>query len=134
MHLRATNKSAKTLDVHRFCFEFTSALEFINEHSGLAVQPAHLYLLRRTQACMSQTVIYSKGIPMNTMTIQPYAAFVGIDWADTKHDICIQAADSLRREFVVIPHQVEEIDQWAQSLHKRFPGSIAIALELSKGS
>ncbi len=50
MHLRTTNKSAKTLDVHRFCFEFTSALEFDNEHSGLAVEPAHLYLLRRTQA------------------------------------------------------------------------------------
>ena len=45
MHLRTTNKSAKTLDVHRFCFEFTSALEFDNEHSGLAVEPAHLYLL-----------------------------------------------------------------------------------------
>ena len=70
---------------------------------------------------------------MNTMTIQPYAAFVGIDWADTKHDVCIQAADSLRREFAIIPHKVEEIDEWAQSLHQRFPGSIAIAIELSKG-
>ncbi len=70
---------------------------------------------------------------MNTMTIEPYAAFVGIDWADTKHDVCIQAADSLRREFAIIPHKVEEIDEWAQSLHQRFPGSIAIALELSKG-
>ena len=58
MHLRTTNISAKTLDVHRFYFEFTSALEFDNEHSGLAVQPAHLYLLRRTQACMFQVVIY----------------------------------------------------------------------------
>ena len=36
MHLRTTNKSAKTLDVHRFCFEFTSALEFDNEQSGPA--------------------------------------------------------------------------------------------------
>jgi transposase len=67
------------------------------------------------------------------MTINPYVAFVGIDWADTKHDVCIQAAGSLQREFAVVPHKVEEIDQWAQSLHKRFPGSIAIALELSKG-
>ena len=70
---------------------------------------------------------------MNTMTMQPYAAFVGIDWADTKHDVCIQAANSSRREFAVIPHKVEEIDAWAQSLHKRFSGPIAIALELSKG-
>jgi len=70
---------------------------------------------------------------MKTMTMQPYAAFVGIDWADTKHDVCIQSADSLRREFAVIPHQAEEIDAWAQSLHRRFSGPIAIALELSKG-
>ena len=70
---------------------------------------------------------------MKTMTMQPYAAFVGIDWADTKHDVCIQSADSLRREFAVIPHKVEEIDEWAQSLHRRFSGPIAIALELSKG-
>ena len=70
---------------------------------------------------------------MKTMTMQPYVAFVGIDWADTKHDVCIQAADGLRREFAVIPHKVEEIDAWARSLHRRFSGPIAIALELSKG-
>ena len=70
---------------------------------------------------------------MNTMTMQPFAAFVGIDWADTKHDVCIQSADSLRREFAVIPHKVEAIDEWAQSLHRRFSGPIAIAVELSKG-
>ena len=27
-----------------------------------------------------------------------FAAFVGIDWADAKHDICLQAADSEQRE------------------------------------
>ena len=70
---------------------------------------------------------------MNTMTITTYVAFVGIDWADTKHDVCIQAAGSGKREFAVVPHKVEEIDEWARALHKRFPGSIAIALELSKG-
>ena len=70
---------------------------------------------------------------MNTMTINPYVAFVGIDWADTKHDVCIQGAGSLQREFAVVPHKIDEIDEWAQSLHKRFPRSIAIALELSKG-
>jgi len=59
---------------------------------------------------------------MKTMTMQPYAAFVGIDWADTKHDVCIQSANSLRREFAIIPHKVEEIDEWAQSLHRRFSG------------
>ena len=43
---------------------------------------------------------------MNTMKIDPYVAFVGIDWADTKHDVCIQAVDSTKREFVVVPHNI----------------------------
>ena len=70
---------------------------------------------------------------MNTMAFNPYVAFVGIDWADTKHDVCIQAANNSRREFAVVPHTVEEIDAWAQSLHKRFSGQIAVAIELTKG-
>jgi transposase len=70
---------------------------------------------------------------MNLMSENPFTAFVGIDWADSKHDICIQAADSLQREFGRLPHKVDDIEQWAQSLHQRFSGPIAIALELSKG-
>ena len=70
---------------------------------------------------------------MNNLTGGHYTAFVGIDWADTKHDICLQAANNDQREFDCIPHQVERIEQWALSLRKRFGGPIAIALELSKG-
>ena len=40
-----------------------------------------------------------------------FAAYVGIDWADRKHDICLQAADDDRREFDCIPHQVTRIDE-----------------------
>jgi hypothetical protein len=32
---------------------------------------------------------------MKTMTMQPYAAFVGIDWADTKHDVCCAPSATL---------------------------------------
>ncbi len=63
----------------------------------------------------------------------PFTAFIGIDWADAKHDICIQAAGDERREFSCIEHKVEAIDEWAQSLYRRFGGPIAVALELSKG-
>jgi len=68
--------------------------------------------------------------PLHT---HPFSAYVGIDWADTKHDICLQVAGNDRREFDCIPHQVARIDEWAKSLHKRFGGTIAIALELAKG-
>jgi len=62
-----------------------------------------------------------------------FTAYVGIDWADKKHDACIQAAQSNQREFVVIPHQVKSIDEWVQSLHQRFGSPIAVAVELTKG-
>ena len=62
-----------------------------------------------------------------------FTAYVGIDWADKKHDACIQAAQGNQREFVVIPHQVKSIDEWVQSLHQRFGSPIAVAVELTKG-
>jgi transposase len=70
---------------------------------------------------------------MGTLNESEYVAFVGIDWSDTKHDVCIQEANSKRREFAVIPHQVERIDEWARSLQQRFGSPIAVAVELAKG-
>ena len=62
-----------------------------------------------------------------------YVAYVGIDWADRKHDACIQQANTEQREFDVIPHKVDRIDEWAKSLHKQFGSPIAVAVELTKG-
>jgi transposase len=70
---------------------------------------------------------------MNSPANPFFTAFVGIDWADKKHDVCIQAANSKQREFAVIPHKVDLIDEWAQSLAQRFGSPIAVAVELSKG-
>lgn len=70
---------------------------------------------------------------MNTQPLDSFTAIVGVDWGDTKHDICIQPSIQKNREFSVIAHNVNTIDQWAQALHTRFGGMIAIAVELSKG-
>lgn len=70
---------------------------------------------------------------MKPLSTQPFTAYVGIDWADTKHDICLQAAGSDQREFDCIPHQMPDIDAWAKALHQRFGGCIAVALELAQG-
>ncbi len=70
---------------------------------------------------------------MNTVSNKSFSAFIGIDWADAKHDVCVQAAGDERREFSCMPHNVEAIDNWAQSLYRRFGGQMAVALELSKG-
>ncbi len=70
---------------------------------------------------------------MNTFSSFEFTAFIGIDWADTKHDICIQPAGSEEREFDRIVHQPQKIEQWAHEVHQRFGGPIAVILELSKG-
>jgi transposase len=63
-----------------------------------------------------------------------FAAFLGIDWADAKHDICMQATGSATREFSVLAHQPDTIDEWVSTLRTRFPGQpMAICLELHKG-
>ena len=70
---------------------------------------------------------------MNQLTDAGYTAYVGIDWAAAKHDICVQAAAGGAREFACISSQPEGIEAWAQDLYQRFGGPIAVALELSKG-
>jgi transposase len=65
---------------------------------------------------------------------EEFAAFIGIDWADAKHDICLQEAGTEKRECSVLDHQPEAIDEWVSTLRTRFKGQpIAICLELTKG-
>lgn len=71
---------------------------------------------------------------MNPKPDIEFAAFIGIDWADAKHDICLQAANSEDREFAVVPHRPAAIDAWAGALRLRFHGRpVAVCLELAKG-
>ncbi len=42
-----------------------------------------------------------------------FTAFVGLDWADSKHDICVQAVGCEAREFDRFRHKVAAIDEWA---------------------
>jgi transposase len=71
---------------------------------------------------------------MNTPSDTEFAAFLGIDWADRKHDVCLLAAGCNRREFSVLPHRPEAIAQWAEGLRQRFGGRpIAVCLEIAKG-
>lgn len=63
-----------------------------------------------------------------------FAAFVGIDWADAKHDGCLQAAGSATRECFELEHTPEAIDAWVTALRTRFNGQpVAVCLELNKG-
>lgn len=70
---------------------------------------------------------------MNTFRGEAFGVLVGIDWADTKHDVCLQAAGTTHRVFEQFSHNPADIEVWVQSLRTRFSGPIAIAIELSKG-
>jgi hypothetical protein len=61
-----------------------------------------------------------------------FAAHVGLDWADKKHDVCVQFKNG-DRIFHVIEHTPEALDIWLNELHQRVKGRIAIAVELKKG-
>src|SRR3989475_7184062 len=63
-----------------------------------------------------------------------FAAFIGIDWADAKHDGCLQTAGSAKRECFQLEHTPEAIDAWVTALRTRFSGQpVAVCLELTKG-
>ena len=69
-----------------------------------------------------------------TISHNAFAAFVGIDWADAKHDGCLQTAGSAKRECFQLEHTPEAIDAWVTTLRTRFHGQpVAICLELTKG-
>lgn len=45
-----------------------------------------------------------------------FAAFIGLDWANQKHDFCLKCTDSESLEYGVFQHTPEAIDEWALSL------------------
>jgi transposase len=66
-------------------------------------------------------------------SLDHYAALIGIDWADRKHDLCLQVIGSDSLEYSVLPHSAKAIDDWALALQQRFPDrQIAISIESRK--
>jgi transposase len=64
-----------------------------------------------------------------------FAAFVGIDWADEIHALCLVAAGSEQLEHRTLQQTPEAIDAWAVELRERFAGQpIAVAIEQSRGA
>ena len=71
---------------------------------------------------------------MTRLPPEECAAFIGIDWADAKHDLCLQAAGTATRELRVLDHHPDTLDEWVSPLRTRFTEQpMAIGLELHKG-
>jgi hypothetical protein len=71
---------------------------------------------------------------MMRFATEEFAACIGLDWADTTQDICLQVAGSDSRESKVVEHRPAVRDAWATDVLQRLQGRpIAMALELNKG-
>src|SRR5713101_8996240 len=83
---------------------------------------------------LGTTVPHAERSHMKQQVSEAFAAFVGLDWADAKHDVCLQAAGTAQREFLSLEHSPEAINAWVQTLRTRFNGQpVAVCLELNKG-
>ena len=71
---------------------------------------------------------------MKANNLNQYAALIGLDWADKKHDVCIMPSNTGQVEYAQFAHSPQAIEDWAMALHQRFPKQqIAICLELKSG-
>jgi transposase len=65
---------------------------------------------------------------------QEFAAVVGLDWADRKHDICLLEVGSERFEFSILEQEPKALTTWVEGLRARFGGRpVAVVLELERG-
>src|SRR6266480_5131289 len=63
------------------------------------------------------------------------AAFVGLDWADQKHVVTLQEANSDQRQCFTLDQAPEALQNWIQVLRDRFAGRrVAIAVEQKRGA
>jgi len=63
-----------------------------------------------------------------------FAATIGLDWADQKHDLWIRPADGSKAEHLQLPQTPEALHQWVAKLRERFGNRpVAIGIETSRG-
>jgi transposase len=69
---------------------------------------------------------------MNAMT--DFAATIGLDWADQKHDLWIRPAEGAKAQHLGLEQTPEALHEWAAKLRERFGNRpVAIGVETSRG-
>jgi len=64
-----------------------------------------------------------------------FAAWMGIDWSDSYHRICMSVGESREREELNLPNRPEAIHEWVAGLRLRFGGQpVAVAVEIPRGA
>ena len=71
---------------------------------------------------------------MSATTSPQLAAWVGLDWADTRHAVSLQVTGSDTVEHYTIEHTPDALQEWLADLRRRFGGCrVGICLETSRG-
>ena len=68
---------------------------------------------------------------------QVVAAYVGIDWADQKHDVVLRSTGGpAKAEHQVLKSEVNALNDWIAQMHERFgaKGKVLVCLEQSRGA
>jgi len=69
------------------------------------------------------------------MNTTDFAATLGLDWADQKHDLWIHPADGTKSEHLRLEQTPEALHEWAAKLGERFGRRrVAIGIETSRGA
>jgi transposase len=67
--------------------------------------------------------------------LKSFAALIGLDWADQKHDVALRAQGAERIESSTFPHDPQAIADWVSALRQRFgAGLIGLCLEQARGA
>jgi len=65
---------------------------------------------------------------------RPIRAWIGIDWADEKHDVSLYDVATDKQEVLTIRQSPEALQEWLGQLRSRYEGgSIAVVLEQGRG-
>jgi hypothetical protein len=68
---------------------------------------------------------------MKAPVVKDFSALIGIDWADSKHDICEMPVGSSDYQLSVISSKPQALHDWALALKQRYPNQpVALACEL----
>jgi transposase len=66
--------------------------------------------------------------------MEDFAAYLGIDWADRKHDLCLLDVSTGEKICLVLKHTPEAIAEYFTALRTRYEGrQIAVGLEQARG-
>jgi len=134
MLLLITNNERRTANVSNKTFESVEVTLFHNAYSGTVVTPTIYKTCEKRVLSYSIVYFTPRGYQMKEPTINDFAALIGIDWADRKHDICELPAGTANYQYAVISSKPSSIHTWAMSLKKRYPDkNVAVGCELMKG-